>query len=62
MLIHSSVSPSDVCVPDVDSFVSQRIPDSDGEMSPLSKKKGWKKRRMDDKGPSGREMFSFPET
>lgn len=46
---------SDICVPDVDSFVSQRIPDSDEGMSPLSKKKGWRKRgRMDVKGPSGR--------
>nr|XP_046236125.1 dickkopf-related protein 2-like isoform X2 [Scatophagus argus]XP_046236126.1 dickkopf-related protein 2-like isoform X2 [Scatophagus argus] len=36
-----------VCVPDVDSFVSQTIPDS-------AKKKGWrKKRRMDVKEPSG---------
>ncbi|KAG7215153.1 hypothetical protein INR49_006898 [Caranx melampygus] len=28
-----------ICVPDVESFVSQRIPASDGEMSPLSKRR-----------------------
>lgn len=47
--------PSDLCVPDVEAFVSQRIPDSDGGMTPLSKKKGWRKRgRMDAKGPSSK--------
>ncbi|XP_034532625.1 dickkopf-related protein 2-like isoform X2 [Notolabrus celidotus] len=45
---------NNICVPDVDSFASQRIPDSDGGMIPLSKKKGWRKReRMDVKGASG---------
>lgn len=52
MVTHLSVCPPDVCVAEVDSFVSQRIPDSDGQT--LSKKKGWKKRRMDVKEPSGK--------
>lgn len=52
-VLNLSVCPPDVCVADVDSFVSQRIPDSDGQISPLSKKRGWKKRRMDVKEPSG---------
>lgn len=51
---------SDVCVPDVDKVMSQRIPDSDGQMSPLSKKKEWRKRgRMDAKEPSGKHVFLF---
>lgn len=54
MLMNLSVCPPDVCVADVDSFASQRIPDSDGQISPLSTKKGWKKRRMDVKEPSGK--------
>lgn len=58
MLTHFSVSPSDVCVADVDSFVSQRIPGSDGELSPQLRKKGWKRRRMTTKGPSG--IAAFP--
>ncbi|XP_075891407.1 dickkopf-related protein 2-like [Nelusetta ayraudi] len=41
------------CVAEVDSFVSQRIPESDGEFSPLIRKKGWKKRRMTTKEPTG---------
>ncbi|XP_040887659.1 dickkopf-related protein 2-like [Toxotes jaculatrix] len=52
---------NNICVPDVDSFVSQRIPDSDGEMSPLSKRKGWKKRgRMDVKGATGKGQVGDP--
>ncbi|XP_073331605.1 dickkopf-related protein 2-like [Pagrus major] len=49
-----------VCVPDEDSFVSQRIPDSDGGMS-LSKKKGWRKRgRMEVKAASGKGQVGDP--
>ncbi|KAM7376887.1 hypothetical protein PAMA_013586 [Pampus argenteus] len=52
---------NNICVPDMNSFVSQRIPDTDGEMSPLSKKKGWRKRgRMDVKGPSGKGQVGDP--
>ncbi|XP_070849133.1 dickkopf-related protein 2-like [Chaetodon trifascialis] len=52
---------SGICVPDVDSFLSQRIPDSDGGMSALSKKKDWRKRgRMDVKGPSGKGQVGDP--
>ncbi|KAM7366650.1 hypothetical protein PAMP_016070 [Pampus punctatissimus] len=52
---------NNICVPDVNSFVSQRIPDTDGEMSPLSKKKGWRKRgRMEVKGPSGKGQVGDP--
>lgn len=58
MLTHFSVPPPDVCVADVDSFVSQRIPGSDGELSPQLRKKGWKRRRMTTKGPSG--IAAFP--
>ncbi|KAI3376494.1 hypothetical protein L3Q82_016454 [Scortum barcoo] len=51
---------NNICVPDVDSFVSQRIPDSDGGMS-LSQKKGWRKRgRMEVKGPSVRGQVGDP--
>lgn len=57
MFIRLSVCSPDICVADVDSFVSQRIPDSDGQISPLSQKKGWKKRRMDVKEPSGIRVF-----
>ncbi|XP_041842215.1 dickkopf-related protein 2-like [Melanotaenia boesemani] len=46
---------SNVCVPDVDSFMSQRIPDTDEDISPLSGRKGWRKRgRMDIKGSSSK--------
>ncbi|GAA6225447.1 dickkopf-related protein 2-like [Lates japonicus] len=52
---------NNICVPDMDSFVSQRIPDSDGGMSPLSKKKGWRKRgRMDDKGATSKGQVGDP--
>ncbi|XP_042368248.1 dickkopf-related protein 2-like [Plectropomus leopardus] len=49
---------NNICVPDEDSFVSQRIPDSDGGMS---KKKGWRKReKMDVKGFSGKGQVGDP--
>ncbi|XP_044040244.1 dickkopf-related protein 2-like [Siniperca chuatsi] len=52
---------NNICVPDVDSFVSQRIPDSDGGMSPLSKKKGWRKRgKVDVKGSPGKGQVGDP--
>ncbi|XP_070711250.1 dickkopf-related protein 2-like [Pempheris klunzingeri] len=52
---------NNICVPDVDSLVSQRIPDSDGGKSPPSKKKGWRKRgRMEVKGPSGKGQVGDP--
>ncbi|TMS01825.1 Dickkopf-related protein 2 [Larimichthys crocea] len=52
---------NNICVPDVDTFVSQRIPDSDGGMSPLSKKKGWRKRgRVDVKAVSSKGRGSLP--
>lgn len=50
------ILPVDACVAEVDSFVSQRIPESDGEFSPLLRKKGWKKRRMTTKEPAGITM------
>lgn len=60
MFFHPSVCPSDVCVPDLDGLVAQRIPDSDGLMSPLSKKKDWRKRgRAEAKEPSGKRVFPF---
>lgn len=49
----------DACVAEVDGFVSQRIPESDGEFSPLIRKKGWKKRRMTTKEPTGIYIFEF---
>lgn len=49
----------DACVAEVDGFVSQRIPESDGEFSPLIRKKGWKKRRMTTKEPTGIYIFKF---
>nr|XP_033465033.1 dickkopf-related protein 2-like [Epinephelus lanceolatus] len=52
---------NNLCVPDEDSFVSQRIPDSDGGTSPLSKKKGWRKRgKMDVRGSSGKGQVGDP--
>uniref|UniRef100_UPI0037E981BA dickkopf-related protein 2-like n=1 Tax=Semicossyphus pulcher TaxID=241346 RepID=UPI0037E981BA len=52
---------NNICVPDVDSFVSQRIPDSDGGMSQLSKKKGWRKRgRTDVKAASSKGQVGDP--
>ncbi|XP_074480719.1 dickkopf-related protein 2-like [Sebastes fasciatus] len=52
---------NNLCIADVDSFVSQRIPDSDGGMSPLSKKKGWRKRgRMEREGPTSRGQVGDP--
>ncbi|XP_022616619.1 dickkopf-related protein 2-like [Seriola dumerili] len=52
---------NNICVPDIDSFMSQRIPDSDAEMSPLSKKKGWRKRgRTDAKGTTGKGQVGDP--
>lgn len=36
--------PPDVCVPDEDAFVSQRIPDPEAGTSPLSKRRGWRTR------------------
>lgn len=36
--------------------MSQRIPESDGEFSPLLRKKGFKKRRMTTKEPAGITM------
>ncbi|XP_062301347.1 dickkopf-related protein 2-like, partial [Scomber scombrus] len=52
---------NNICVPDVNSFVSQRIPDTDEEMNPLSKKKGWRKRgKVDTKGPSSRGQVGDP--
>ncbi|KAM9836861.1 dickkopf-related protein 2-like [Aulostomus maculatus] len=45
---------NNVCVAEVDSLASQRIPDSDGGMTLPPKKKGWRQRgRVDLKGPSG---------
>ncbi|XP_030018261.1 dickkopf-related protein 2-like [Sphaeramia orbicularis] len=50
-----------VCVPDMDTFVSQQIPDSDGGMSPIARKKGWRRRdRMDIKTPSGKGQVGDP--
>ncbi|XP_029131679.1 dickkopf-related protein 2-like [Labrus bergylta] len=52
---------NNICVPDVESFVSQRIPDSDGGIGSLSKKKGFRKRgRMDVKGTSSRGQVGDP--
>ncbi|XP_045931895.1 dickkopf-related protein 2-like [Micropterus dolomieu] len=52
---------NNICVPEVDSFVSERIPDSDGRISPLSKKKGWRKRgKLDVKGTSGKGQVGDP--
>lgn len=53
------IPPVDACVAEVDSFVSQRIPESDGEFSPLIRKKGWKKRRMTTKEPAGIYTYIF---
>ncbi|CAJ1048314.1 dickkopf-related protein 2-like [Xyrichtys novacula] len=50
-----------VCVPDLDSFVSQRIPDSDGGIGSPSKKKGWKKKgKMSVKASSSRGQVGDP--
>ncbi|KAM3590164.1 uncharacterized protein V6R79_004949 [Siganus canaliculatus] len=47
-----------ICVPDVDSLASQRIPDSDGGTSPLSRK-GWRKRgRVDAKAAKAAKAAS----
>ncbi|XP_047443996.1 dickkopf-related protein 2-like [Mugil cephalus] len=43
---------SNVCVPIMDVFVSQRIPDTDGGASLLPKKKGWRKRGRVEVKPS----------
>ncbi|XP_062240536.1 dickkopf-related protein 2-like [Platichthys flesus] len=52
---------NNICVPDVDSFITQTIPGSDGGLSLLSKKKGWKKRgRVDMKGTSGKGQVGDP--
>ncbi|XP_074555146.1 dickkopf-related protein 2-like [Halichoeres trimaculatus] len=52
---------NNICVPDVDSFLSQRIPGSEGGLGPLSKKKGWRKReRMEVKGASGKGQVGDP--
>uniref|UniRef100_A0A8D3B4L8 Dickkopf N-terminal cysteine-rich domain-containing protein n=1 Tax=Scophthalmus maximus TaxID=52904 RepID=A0A8D3B4L8_SCOMX len=52
---------NDICVPDDDSFVSQRIPDADGHLNPLLKRKGWKKReRLEVKGTSGKGQVGDP--
>ena len=40
----SCYSLADKCVPDVESFPSQRIPDTGEDVNPLSKKKGWRKK------------------
>lgn len=47
--------PADICVPDVDSFVSERIPNTDEALSPLTKKKGG---RQEAKGSPGRSEIS----
>lgn len=47
--------PADICVPDVDGFVSQRIPNTDGALSPLTKNKGG---RQEAKGSPGRSEIS----
>uniref|UniRef100_A0A147AT47 Dickkopf-related protein 2 n=1 Tax=Fundulus heteroclitus TaxID=8078 RepID=A0A147AT47_FUNHE len=48
------------CVPDVDSFLPQRILDTDGDMKPPSKK-GWKKRgRVNIKGSPGKGQVGDP--
>lgn len=47
--------PADICVPDVDGFVSERIPNTDGALSPLTKKKGG---RQEAKGSPGRSEIS----
>ncbi|XP_078101457.1 dickkopf-related protein 2-like [Sander vitreus] len=51
-----------ICVPNVNGFESQGIPDSDGGLSPLSKlKKGWRKRgRKDVKGSSSKGQVGDP--
>lgn len=46
---------ADICVPDVDGFVSERIPNTDGALSPLTKKKGG---RQEAKGSPGRSEIS----
>ncbi|XP_019951009.1 dickkopf-related protein 2-like [Paralichthys olivaceus] len=52
---------NNICVPDVDSFMTQTIPDTEGDLSLLSKKKGWKKRgRIDLKGTSGKGQVGDP--
>lgn len=47
--------PADICVPDVDGFVSERIPNTDGALSPFTKKKGG---RQEAKGSPGRSEIS----
>ncbi|XP_026154789.1 dickkopf-related protein 2-like [Mastacembelus armatus] len=45
---------NNICVPDMDIFESQTILESGGGMSPLTKKKGWRKRqRLNVKGQVG---------
>uniref|UniRef100_A0A3Q4IC23 Dickkopf-related protein 2-like n=1 Tax=Neolamprologus brichardi TaxID=32507 RepID=A0A3Q4IC23_NEOBR len=49
--------PADICVPDVDGFVSERIPNTDGALSTLTKKKGG---RQEAKGSPGRSQVGNP--
>uniref|UniRef100_A0A3B4A745 Uncharacterized protein n=1 Tax=Periophthalmus magnuspinnatus TaxID=409849 RepID=A0A3B4A745_9GOBI len=54
---------NNICVANADSYVSQRIPDSDGGMSSLASKKSWRRRgRGDMKGSAGKgeEFFGDP--
>ncbi|XP_029382749.1 dickkopf-related protein 2-like [Echeneis naucrates] len=52
---------NNICVPDVDTFVSHSVPHSDGDMSPLSTKKGWRRRgRVDVKGTAGKGQVGDP--
>ncbi|XP_076019162.1 dickkopf-related protein 2-like [Genypterus blacodes] len=52
---------NNICVPEVDTFLSQRIPDADGGMSALSKKKGWRKRgTVDSKASSIKGQVGDP--
>nr|XP_004574933.1 dickkopf-related protein 2 [Maylandia zebra] len=48
---------NNICVPDVDGFVSERIPNTDGALSPLTKKKGG---RQEAKGSPGRSQVGNP--
>ncbi|XP_071757188.2 dickkopf-related protein 2-like [Centroberyx gerrardi] len=52
---------NNICVPDLNSFLSQRIPDMDGGTSLPSKKKGWRKRgRTTAKLPSVKGQVGDP--
>ncbi|XP_030608834.1 dickkopf-related protein 2-like [Archocentrus centrarchus] len=52
---------NNICVPDVDGFVSERSPNTDGDLSPLLKKKGGRKKAMKEaKKSSGRGQVGDP--